>query len=86
MRRRRKFYLDPERIQQLRAEARRQGTSLLEVIRQLVQRHFEGKVPPPAPPPAAHLKLVGLGSSGRRDIADRHDQYLGEALSQKHAR
>ena len=86
MRRRRKFYLDPKRIQELRAEARSQGTTLLEVLRQLVERHFEAQVPPPAPPPATHLRFVGLGSSGRRDVADRRDQYLGEAHSKKHAR
>lgn len=29
---------------------------------------------------AAYLRIVGLGSSGRSDVAERHDAYLGQVL------
>ncbi len=32
-------------------------------------------------PLEAYLKIVGLGSSGHTDVSERHDSYLGEALT-----
>jgi hypothetical protein len=79
-------YLETEQLQALRAEARKKKISLAELLRRLVQEHFTAPSPPPPVSVSTYLKLVGLGSSGRKDIAERHDAYLGEALRREHAR
>lgn len=79
-------YLDHEQLQALRAEARVQRIPLAELMRRLVQQHLDGRQGAPPPSPDAYLKIVALGSSGRRDVSERHDQYLGEALHREHAR
>jgi hypothetical protein len=79
-------YLDPEQLQALRAEARAQGISLAELMRRLVKQHLEERQGPLPAPPKAYLKIVALGSSGRQDISERHDLYLGKALYREHAR
>lgn len=79
-------YLEPEQLQALRTEAKAHGISVAELLRRLVQHHLTARQGPPAVPRAAYLKLVGLGASGRTDIAEHHDRYLGEALRDEHAR
>jgi len=32
------------------------------------------------------LRIVGMASSGRNDIAQNHDAYLGDAIRREHAR
>lgn len=79
-------YLDPEQLQVLKAEAKAQRISLAELIRRLVKQYLEERQGSPAVPREAYLKIVALGSSGRQDVSDRHDAYLGEALRCEHAR
>lgn len=79
-------YLERQELQALWAEARAQGISLAELVRRVVKQHLERhQVPTPASR-QAFLKLVALGSSGRADVAARHDAYLAEALQREHAR
>lgn len=79
-------YLDSEELQALRMEAAKKGISLAELMRRLVRLYLEkGKSAFPTPP-KAYLRIVGLGSSGRKDISERHDRYLAEALRREHAR
>lgn len=78
--------LDAEQLQALRAEARVQGIPLAALMRRLVQQHLDARQGIPPPSPDAYLKIVALGASGRRDVAECHDQYLGEALRREHAR
>lgn len=78
-------YLDPEQLQALKAEARARRIFLAELMRRLVKQHLEECQGLPAVPPEAYLRIVALGSSGRQDISDRHDTYLGEALRREHA-
>lgn len=81
MRSRTMLYVDPEELKALQAEARAQGVSLAELLRRLVRAYLEARRRPTAPPSrSAYLKLVGLGASGRSDIAARHDAYLGDAV------
>jgi hypothetical protein len=79
-------YLDSEELQALRMEAAKSGISLAELMRRLVGSYLEKGRSKSAAPPRAYLKIVALGSSGRRDISERHDQYLAEALRREHAR
>lgn len=79
-------YMEPDELDALRAEARAQRISLAELMRRLVKQHLEGRPELPSASPQAYLKIVALGCSGRPDIAERHDQYLAEALRREHAR
>ncbi len=79
------IYLEKSELNALREEARTQRISLAELLRRLVRQHLDRHQAPPAPAPATYLKVVALGASGREDIAERHDHYLGDALRREHA-
>mgnify|MGYP001159153036 FL=1 len=79
-------YFDSEQLEALRAEAKAHGISLAELMRRLVKQHLEERQGLPLPPAETYLKIVALGSSGRQDISEHHDTYLGEALRREHAR
>ncbi len=79
-------YLDPQQHKGLKARARAEGVSLAELVRRLVKEHLRQRQALPPVPSAAYTKIVGLGSSGRRDVSDRHDEYLAQALARDHAR
>jgi hypothetical protein len=79
-------YLNSEELEKLRAEARDQGISLAELMRRVVRRHLAESQSSPPTPPAAFLRIVGLGSSGHSDISEKHDEYLAEAIRHEHAR
>jgi hypothetical protein len=79
-------YLEQEQLQSLKKEARNQRISLAELMRRLVNNHLNIDKGVPAAPPKAYLKIVGLGSSGKKDISENHDQYLGKAIRREHSR
>ena len=33
---------------------------------------------------ADYLSIVGLGASGMKDVSERHDHYVGEAIAHEH--
>lgn len=69
------IYLEPEQHSLLKREAERRGISLSELIRRLIGQHFETNHS------GETTSIVGLGESGKSDIAENHDRYLGEAVS-----
>lgn len=73
-------YLDPEQHRSLCEEARARGLSLAELMRRIVRQHLERKREEPVRPREAFMKIVAIGSSGKRDVSERHDAYLGEAF------
>lgn len=79
-------YLEPEQLQALKARARAQRISLAELMRRLVRDHLKSRPEPSRPPAKVFRRIVALGSSGRRDISERHDEYLAEAIRRQHAR
>jgi hypothetical protein len=79
-------YLEPEQLQSLQLEARNQRISLAELMRRLVRNHLTGDKGIPAAPKEAYLKIVGLGSSGKQDISEKHDHYLGKAIRREPTR
>ena len=79
-------YLEAEQLQSLQLEARNQRISLAELMRRLVKNHLTQDKGVPAASKEVYLKIVGLGSSGKKDISEKHDQYLGEALRREHTR
>jgi hypothetical protein len=79
-------YLEPEQLQSLQLEARNQRISLAELMRRLVRNHLTVDKGIPAAPKEAYLKIVGLGSSGKQDISEKHDRYLGKAIRREPTR
>jgi hypothetical protein len=79
-------YLEPEQLQSLRLEARNQRISLAELMRRLVRNHLTKDKGVSAAPKEAYLKIVGLGSSGKTDISEEHDHYLGKAIRREPTR
>jgi hypothetical protein len=79
-------YLEPEQLQSLQKEARSQRISLAELMRRLVKNHLTKDKGVPGASEAAYLKIIGLGSSGEKDISENHDQYLGKVIRREHAR
>ena len=78
-------YLDSEQLQALRIEAKAQGISLAALLRRLVQEHLEKRQDEAPASPSAFLRLVELGASGREDISEDHNDYLGKSLHHEHA-
>lgn len=78
-------YLDPEDHRALKAEAKRLGISLAELMRRVVRDHLHRQDTLPPVPKSVYMKIVAMGASGRDDVSERHDAYLGEALRREHA-
>lgn len=79
-------YLEPGDHRALKAEAKRLGISLAELMRRVVRDHLQGQATSPPVAKSVYMKIVGLGSAGPDDVSERHDDYLGEALRREHAR
>lgn len=79
-------YLERDQLRALKAQARDEGISLAELIRRIVRAHLGRKKGLAPPPREAFLKIVALGESGCRDVAERHDAYLGGILRDEHSR
>ena len=72
-------YLRQDQIDPLRAEAKRRGVSLAELVRQGVDRLLEE-----APVEEDPLwKIVGIMDSGVGDLAEKHDKYLTEIYARE---
>jgi hypothetical protein len=78
--------LESSQLRALRTQARAAGISFAELVRRLVADHLADapRVPPVAP--RAYARMVALGSSGRQDVAERHDARLADALTKEHGR
>ena len=64
----------PEGIErELRLVARRRGRSVAAVVRDAIAREVAAEERP-------SLSFVGVGDSGRRDVAERHEEFLWRAL------
>lgn len=77
------IYLVPSQHAALLDEARKLGISLAALIRKLVDEHFARPREDSSTPQsrrAAALSLIGLGSSGTRDVSENVDRYLAEAI------
>ena len=64
-------YLTAEQHTSLKEEARKQGVSLAEFLRRVVDEYFHQ-----ARPKEDFMKIVGLGQSGKRNVSEKHDKYL----------
>ncbi|MDE3074158.1 MAG: ribbon-helix-helix protein, CopG family [Chloroflexota bacterium] len=71
------IYLDPAQDRALRAVASRSGLSVAAIIRQSVDLYLSQAVPAAEDP---SLELIGLGRSGRSDLAEKHDQVFADEV------
>jgi hypothetical protein len=58
---------------ELRLVARRRGRSVAAVVRDAIAREVAAEARPA-------LSFIGVGDSGRRDVAERHEELLWKAL------
>ena len=65
-------YLEPEQEKMLGALSRATGKSKAAIIRSCISR-FIATLPPEKDPA---MDIMNLGSSGKGDIAEKHDDYL----------
>lgn len=74
--------LTEQQVHALRSESRRRQISVAAVIRALVDM----QVPPDdwEERERRALTVVGIGPSGASDVAERHDDYLAEAIAAEH--
>jgi hypothetical protein len=79
-------YLEPRKLKALKARARRQRISQAELVRRLVDKYLDEAPALPPVPADVYARIVALGSSGRSDISERHDYYLGQAIYDEHHR
>ena len=77
-------YLEPERLEALRTEAKDRRISLAELVRRARQTYLEGNRVSNSIATETYLKIVGLGSCGGSDVSEQHDLYLGEAFDREH--
>ena len=75
-------YLRQDQIEPLRAEAKRRGASLAELVREGVD-HVLQETPVEEDP---LWKIVGIMDSGVGDLAQNHDKYLAEIYAQESKR
>ncbi len=75
------IYLEPEQHRSLKREAMARGLSLAELLRQIVRDYLRRERPR-----EEFLRIIGLGRSGRSDVAEEHDRYLAEALEDEDLR
>jgi hypothetical protein len=73
-------YLTAEQHAALRRAAEREGSSMTEVLRRMVDRQLMGSRQAPRFDKEAVLSFVGLGESGESGISAEHDAALREAL------
>jgi hypothetical protein len=66
------IYLEPTQDKALRVLSQREGISLAELIRRTID-HYLAELPVEEDPA---LQVIGLGRSGREDMASKHDDYL----------
>jgi hypothetical protein len=76
------IYLTEEQHAALQRSAERDGVSMTEELRRLIDRHVLAKGADPARDREAYFTFVGIGESGAADAAERHDDYLAQAYRQ----
>ena len=73
------IYIEPQQDNVLAALARHKGVSKAEIIRESLDRYLR-QIPLEEDPA---MGLIGLGKSGKRNLSERHDEYLARYLARK---
>jgi hypothetical protein len=64
----------------LRLAAKREGISMPELRRRMVDRRLLGRIRAADHSKDAVMSFIGLGASGQADVSVRHDEALDEAF------
>lgn len=67
------IFIDEGVERELRLVARRRGRSVAAVVRDAIAREVAAEARP-------SLSFIGVGDSGRRDVAERHEELLWQSL------
>jgi metal-responsive CopG/Arc/MetJ family transcriptional regulator len=73
--RRTTIFVDEDVLRKLREIARRENTTLSEAIRAALARYVSRRQPK-----RSRLSLVGVGRSGRTDVAEHAEEFLGKGF------
>jgi hypothetical protein len=73
-------YFSEEQHRALRQAARREGISMTALLRRMVERDLLGQLKSQDYVKDAVMALASLGTSGRSDISENHDEALAEAF------
>ena len=76
------IYIEPKQNKVLEVLAQKKGISKAEIIRLGIDKYL-GELPVEDDPA---MGIIGLGKSGRDDIAESHDAYLVMLLNKKKRR
>lgn len=72
-------YIEPQQDYILENFAQKRGISKAEVIRKSLD-HYLREIPLEEDP---GMGLIGLGSSGKKDLSRNHDQYIARYIKRK---
>ncbi len=72
-------YLSREQHAALRRAAQRDGVSMTEALRRLIDRHLLAKGVDRELEREPYFTFVGIGECEASDVAERHDEYLARA-------
>jgi hypothetical protein len=73
------IYIEPQQDYDLGNLAKKKGISKAEIIRKSLDKYLR-EIPWEEDP---GMGLIGLGSSGKGDLSDKHNQYLARHARQK---
>lgn len=76
------IYLRPEQNEALKEMSKRTGRSKADLIRESLDRYLS-QMPPDEDP---LVRIVGMGHSEKGDLAERHDEYVEQAVRSKKRR
>ena len=71
--------MDGNDLAALKREALERGVSLAEMVRVLIRDHLRSRSTRKSFRKEDYLAIVGLGSSGEKDVSVHHDRHIGKA-------
>lgn len=74
------IYLNERQHRALRLAAKREGVSMTELLRRMVDRQLLGRIRAADHSKDAVMSFIGLGASNQTDVSERHDEALAEAF------
>lgn len=80
------IYLEPSQHEALKREARSTDISLAQLLRGIVSEHLSNSRSASKFTKDEYMSIANLGQSRRGDVSVKHDEHLGEVLSNEHSR
>lgn len=70
------IYVDDSLIKEIKEISKEENRSIADVLREAMENYIKHKVYR-----KKKLSFIGIGNSGRKDIAERHEELLWEKVS-----